>query len=838
MPHRNMSDLSNLTESLKKLTGNKPKHLLITGDFNCPDINWKHLSVNPGAPNHDVQQELINLSVDMNLNQIHEYPTRGNNMLDLVFTTNSTLIKSSVNAPGLSDHDMVITDCDIKPSYSKQKPRKCYQYNKANWENINKEIQEISDTVLQQTAAGECTQGLWNTLKERVLQVLDKHVPHKLKRKNASPPWLNKTLKKMTKRKARLHKQAKKTGKWENFRFYQKECKRHFRQTELNYVNKTIQEGLEQNNSKPFWRYIKSKRQDHIGVSPLKKKGVLVDDSKKKANILIDQFSSVFTKDEKDSHEMPQMESKCNSSIPPLIIRQAGVAKLLKKINVTKAPGPDAIPNIILKNCAEQIAPAMTAIFQSSIDSGRLPVDWTNANIAPIYKKSDRHLAENYRPVSLTSVACKTLEHIVCRHLLTHLEKHQLLTKLNHGFRAGYSCDTQLIVTMHDLLKSYDKGAQVDVVVLDFSKAFDTVPHDKLLYKLQQYGIQGTIHQWLTSFLKNRYMRVVVDGEFSERAKVESGVPQGTVLGPLLFLCHINDLPECVRSKVRLFADDCLLYREIKSQKDHVALQNDLKELEQWASNWGMRFNAKKCFIMSIRNKSSHFYTLGDHILQQVSETPYLGLTLSEDMKWSTHITKKTKKANSTLGFLRRNLRQCPKPCKHLAYISLVRPILEYGAAVWDPYLQQDIDKLEKTQRLAARFIVRDYKSREDGCVTKMLQDLKLPSLRERRRQIRLVMFYKVAMNLTPAIDPTEYLTPLRKKRQIKAKQFRDYQSANIVERSVNNNSKCFVLENAKTQNYRFSFFINTAYDWNHLEDSIVCAETLEDFKISLQNCY
>ena len=188
-------------------------------------------------------------------------------------------------------------------------------------------------------------------------------------------------------------------------------------------------------------------------------------------------------------------------------------------------------------------------------------------------------------------------------------------------------------------------------------------------------------------------------------AYVESGVPQGTVLGPLMFLCHINDLPDCVKSQVRLFADDCLIYPQIKTQKDHQILQNDLKELEKWAAKLGMRFNAKKCYILSIRQKSSHFYQIDGEILQQVDSNPYLGLTISEDLQWKTHITNMTKKANSSLGFLRRNLKYCSEDCKRLSNIALVRSILEYGAVVWDPYQSRDIIAVEKVQRQAARLL-------------------------------------------------------------------------------------------------------------------------------------
>ena len=185
-------------------------------------------------------------------------------------------------------------------------------------------------------------------------------------------------------------------------------------------------------------------------------------------------------------------------------------------------------------------------------------------------------------------------------------------------------------------------------------------------------------------------MNAICEGEHSKSVHVESGVPQGTVLGPLMFLCHTNDLPDCVTSKVRLFADDCLLYRSINSIQDHMALQNDLLELEKWASTWGMRFNAKKCYILSVRNSSSYFYQLDNTILQQVSSNSYLGNTISEDLQWSTHINNICKKANSTLGNLRRNLKNCPHECRKLAYTTLVRSILEYGSSVWD--LQKDIN--------------------------------------------------------------------------------------------------------------------------------------------------
>ena len=254
-------------------------------------------------------------------------------------------------------------------------------------------------------------------------------------------------------------------------------------------------------------------------------------------------------------------------SINGLNITEFGVFKLLDKIDVSKASGPDCIPGRILQNLARELAPVLHYIFDQSLNSGDLPADWTLANVAPIFKKGSKLQAVNYRPVSLTCITCKLFEHIVCKHILGHLEKHGILTNLQHGFRTGRSCETQLITTFHDIASAYNKkGSQIDIAVLDFSKAFDTVPHDDLRSKLKHYGIDDKIWTWISNFLKQR---VVVDGIQSDLVTVDSGVPQGTVLGPILFLLHIkfNDLPSVISSKVRLFADDCMVYREIKSRQ-------------------------------------------------------------------------------------------------------------------------------------------------------------------------------------------------------------------------------------------------------------------------------
>ena len=209
------------------------------------------------------------------------------------------------------------------------------------------------------------------------------------------------------------------------------------------------------------------------------------------------------------------------------------------------------------------------------------------------------------------------------------------------------------------MVQNYEDKIKTDLIVLDFSKAFDVVPHQRLLHKLDHYGIRGHTLYWIQNFLTSRTQKVVVDGSFSDTAHVGSGVPQGTVLGPILFLCYINDLPSSVSSDVQLFADDCLLYRPIKSKDDQKKLQEDLAKLERWADIWGMKFNPSKCSVLRVKRpwakEIDSDYQLKGVTLGQVTNSPNLGVSISENLEWGDHISKFASKANSTVGFLRRN---------------------------------------------------------------------------------------------------------------------------------------------------------------------------------------
>ena len=499
-------------------------------------------------------------------------------------------------------------------------------------------------------------------------------------------------------------------------------------------------------------------------------------------------------------------------------ITTKGTEKLLNNLDTSKATGPDQISARILKQYSTQLAPHLTYIFNKSLERGAVPTDWRRANVIPIFKKGDKYLASNYRPVSLTCICCKLLEHIVVSNILNHLDTFQILVDCQHGFRAKRSCETQLITLTHELTQNLHSNIQTDLIILDFSKAFDKVPHQKLLRKLDNYGIRGTTLGWVSAFLKDRVQQVILDGEASGQMPVVSGVPQGSVLGPLLFLIFINDLPKSVSSKTRLFADDCILYRQIKHTDDCLTLQHDLNNLAHWETTWGMQFHPQKCNSLSItrsRHPHKYSYNLKGHTLETVDTAKYLGITISHNMSWEPHINNITTKANKILGFLKRNLQIKNEDTKSQAYKSLVRSNLEYCSTVWSPHTQKHKDKLEMIQRRAARYVTHRYHN--TSSVTDMLNHLNWPTLENRRNTHRLTMFYKISHNLV-AINAQEYLTPLTQ----------------ILTR--HNHPLHYQTFSTRTDYFKYSFFPHSVVLWNSLPHSILTASSLNQFKTLVQN--
>ena len=407
------------------------------------------------------------------------------------------------------------------------------------------------------------------------------------------------------------------------------------------------------------------------------------------------------------------------------------IAKKIKKIKDNKSPGVDGIPPKLLKEIIEQISTPFANCFNLSQEEGMVPSEWKEANIPPLFKKGSQNKPENYRPVSLTSVVCKLPEILIRNHIVEFLVKHKLINTSQHGFLKAWSCLTNILCFLEEITEWVDEGSPVDVVYLDFQTAFDKVPHQRLLLKLKAHGLGNDVINWIEKLLTHRRQRVIVDGEISNWKSVLNGVPQGSVLGPILFLIYINDLEDDISSKVLKFADDKKIFRKVTNDTDKRSLQDDLDKLVKWSGKWQMLFNFGKCKCIHIgHGNMDEQYKMGNAVLGRTTQGKDLGVTFSGDMKVSLQCGIAASKGNQILGLIRRTITNKEKQLIVPLYKAIVRPHLEYCIQARRPYRKKDIDKLERIQRRATKMIpeLKDlsYESRLLECGLTTLETRRL----------------------------------------------------------------------------------------------------------------
>ena len=340
-----------------------------------------------------------------------------------------------------------------------------------------------------------------------------------------------------------------------------------------------------------------------------------------------------------------------------LVVTPEVVASQISNMKENKSPGIDGISPKILKETVEQISTPLVYVFNMTLQEGIVPLDWKEANIIPLFKKGSRNKSVNYRPVSLTSVISKLLETIIRDHMMDFLIKHKLINPSQHGFLKAKSCLTNELCFLEEITKCVDDGSPVDAIYLDFQKAFDKVPHQRLILKLKSHGMGNSIINWIEQWLTDRRQMVVVDGEVSSCKSVLSGVPQGSVLGPILFLVFINDLEERATGKILKFADDTKLFRKAKEIGDKKKLQDDIDKLVKWSENWQMLFNFGKCKCLHTGpGNTSMNYEMGGTILSKTVKEKDLGVTMNAEMKVSEQSRIAASKGNHVLGMFRRNI--------------------------------------------------------------------------------------------------------------------------------------------------------------------------------------
>ena len=827
---RNVSDQESLVQleaSLSRIRNVKNANIVIGGDFNFPAWDWKtrgRRTLKPKAAYVDLHNQFAEMVDNHNLTQLVTEPTRIDNILDLVLVNCPCKAIRVEVIPGVSDHDAVFLELDMRPVTLCQNRRPIPIYEKAKWDNIRKDLSDVLVTLQDMySSLNDCANTMWETFRDKLTGSVLKHIPHKIPKPRNGYPWINAELKKLYKKQHRLYKAMKKSGHPDviaKYKSIKHLVQKRVRRAYWGHIDNLFAPKAGDNDysgMKRFWAYVKHKRKDYSGVASLKVNGKLHTSPFEKGNILNAQFKSAFSSNEPvslgDFQENQFMHDNLNpSSLDDITISSDGVFKLLSNLDPHKAAGPDNISPKVLAHLAKEIAPILTLIYNKSIQTGVVPTDWRNAHVAPIYKKGQKFLAENYRPISLTSVSCKVLEHSITSAIMTHAEVNNILYSNQHGFRKQRSCETQLIEFLEEVSTNLDEGKQTDVLIMDFAKAFDKVSHSLLTHKLQAYGITGKINQWIRNWLSNRSQSVIVEGNKSNPVSVDSGVPQGSVLGPSLFLYYINDIAHMLHSKIRLFADDTICYLVVNSMGDAQLLQDDLTKLGEWATKWRMEFHSDKCNVLTISNKRvplQYTYMLNDRPLAHVKSAKYLGVKISHDLRWNAHIDSICTKANQTLGFLRRNVNLESVVIKERAYQTLVRPLLEFASVIWDPHTQTATKKIEMVQRRAARYVTS--RSRNRSSVTDMLSGLKWRSLANRRKDARLSMFYKIVRGHVAVATSDLLKIPQRRTRHM--------------------HSDALQTIRCRTEMRKMSYYPRTIRDWNNLPASVVLCKTPAAFR-------
>ena len=808
--------------------------ILITGDFNYPDITWNP-ETDPIHPANHPDTVFKDCLQDAFLHQHVKHHTRIRNnqrsLLDLVLTRDDTLIdKIHHNSHiGVSDHltlnflynSNCLTD-DIKSA----KKRSSLNYNKTNIPLMTSLLEHDWQKLFHEKSTDEA----YNIFVDIYQKAVKRSVPtfkNNNKPQKPKPEWMKAQTLRIVSEKHHLWTRYQYTKQQSDYMKYTTIRNKVTRALEKD--RKTFERRLAREiktNIKAFWKYVNSFKKNSPKIPELKNKdNTFSKTDKEKADTLNTQFQSVFSVE--DLNNLPSLKKqKISRVLSEINITEEMVLKKLNNLRTDKSCGADNIHPYILKNLAKSLVKPLTLIYNISMQSGELPYLWKNALVTPLYKKGARNLPENYRPISLTSIPCKILESIIIDFIIDHLEANNLKNPDQHGFTKKRSTDTNLLQAINIWSDALSHGIPIDVVYLDYEKAFDKVPHGRLALQLENFGITSQPLTWIKSFLNNRTQQVTINGVLSEPAAVTSGVPQGSVLGPALFLIYISDVTSHVENFISLFADDSKLFCKVIDQNlSTESLQRDITALSDWSDRMLMKFNVGKCHVLHLgsKNPQKDYYMpnakkLTYPTLEVVDKEKDLGVYIDNKLNFYHHMEAKLKKANQMLGIVKRTFKYMEPKTFSLLYKTIIRPHLEYASITWSPTTKQYQDKLEKLQRRATRIVP----SISHLSYSERLKQLKLPTLAYRRLRTGLIFLYKASHDLVDVDLNTHCGTCL---------------TSNALTPSLSRNTRGHSLK-LQIQHHtgaRQKFFTtHTIPIWNKLNENTVNAPSLNSFKNQL----
>ena len=561
------------------------------------------------------------------------------------------------------------------------------------------------------------------------------------------------------------------------------------------------------------------KKQNKINVGPINREnGGLCYNNKEMAEELNKHYAKVFTEEDENlprnppSHDCPEMAD--------IHFTPQTVEEVLKHLKNSSSPGPDEISQRVLKETAHEVSLPLCILFNKSMNSGIVPADWRCANVVPIYKSGPKGEPVNYRPISLTSVVVRVMERILKNKMLLYLRSNKIINPSQHGFLPKKSTSTNLNEYLEYITKQLDEGQPVDVLYLDFSKAFDKVPHRRLIQKLTCYKFPINLTNWIASWLKGRKQRVLVNGVFSDWRDVISSVVQGSVLGPILFLIYINDIDTCINNKegiISKFADDTKVAKVVTNDETAAEMQEIIHNLENWCKNWGMLFNIKKCCILHFGHSNKRYnYKMNEETLETRSTQRDLGIMISNNCLPATQCALAAKKANQVLGQVNRSFSCKTKEIMLQIYKVFVRPHLEYAVTAWSPWHKKDAEIIEKIQRRATRRI-----SDIHGPYPQRLQQLGLTTLEERRERGDAIEVFKYVRGFLDVEKETLFKT-------------------NIADYPRTRHQHTFMPLTVPRANLdlRKNFFtVRGAKLWNSLPSALRESKTINKFKNGYDSC-
>ena len=810
------------------------KHILI-GDLNLSSVTWPG-----GTTTNQLHRSFVEFfQEDLGHTQVITEPTHiGGNVLDLLFTNVPNLVEDvnvlEHNEVCLSDHYGIEFTIRLNVARKQTTRPKVFNYRKADWAGLNYDLGQINWDIV---VGARDIYTAWPLFKTILDKLCNKHIPKKAPRSQFQPPWFDSDCEAIYKRKEKWRKKAKSESAT---LFDRNKCKRLRKELKRTMHEKMALNFVDDSDPalipKKFWSHVTSRSKSTRIPESVYYGSRFRNNSKDQADLFNEYFYKQFSQPSEYNIDI-DMSNSNNSSID-LKFHVFDIYMILKDLNPSKAAGPDGINGMVLKKCASRLAKPLSLMYNISYVTGCIPDEWKLASIVPVHKKGDKASVENYRPISLTSLVMKVFERCIKTELLAICE--ESIDPRQHGFVNHKSCTTQMIPFIDSLTLSLNNRSRTDVIYFDFAKAFDTVSHDLILHKLKtQYNVDGLMLNFIKGYLQGRKQQVVVGGSVSSSKDVNSGVPQGSILGPLLFVLFINDMFSRVSegTNIALYADDTKIWREIRSWNDHESLDQDIMNLLNWSIENKMVFHPSKCKMLSVTLQNNvldelpfniYNYRLGDEWIDQVWSHRDLGLRVNYRLNWAPHIYELVSRARSRLGLLIRtvghlaNNRQ-----KRSFYLAICRSMFEHCSIVWCTLYATHIAQFDAFQRKGIKFIDGNpYCSySEEEYLAKQRQYNILPMTKWFKFN-DLKDLYKIVIGQSPITLP-EYVS------FVEHDEVRLTRStAAIADGSDTTTLQCSVVH--ETDIFRNSFFPRATRLWNVLPVDIRQSSCITIFKKKL----